>query len=92
MILMDTPTERAFRGRQLLTAHLISDQSPEELHEFAGKIGMRRSWFQAGRWPHYDLLGQRVIDKAIAAGAQGVTGRQLPERCESMARKHRAIH
>ena len=34
--------------------HMIAD-TENELHEMAGKIGMRRSWFQAGSIPHYDV-------------------------------------
>ena len=52
------------------SCHLTSD-TLDELHEFAEKIGMKRSWFQlsAGREiPHYDLTaGKRKL--AVAKGA-----------------------
>ncbi len=40
------------------------------LHEFAGRIGMKRRWFQtpAGKLPHYDLTKSRRA-AAVRAGA-----------------------
>lgn len=59
------------------SCHMAAD-SIEELHEFARKLGMRRSWFQPGRGrhPHYDLVKVRR-DKAIALGAKAVSSREL---------------
>lgn len=40
------------------SCHLVTDGDVEELHEFATRIGLRRSWFQpANGRPHYDLTG-----------------------------------
>jgi hypothetical protein len=36
------------------SCHMFSD-SLDELHAFAARIGLRRAWFQDGRFPHYDL-------------------------------------
>lgn len=37
--------------------HMWTDGDIEELHKFARKIGMRKTWFQAKkRFPHYDLV------------------------------------
>ena len=60
--------------------HLMSDQlDPDELHAFATRIGLRRSWFQPGTrlgrpgehdpvGDHYDVTeGKRWV--AIRAGA-----------------------
>lgn len=60
---------RGLPGRQW--CHLISDESVEELHTFAQRIGMRRSWAQLppkASSPHYDLTPTRRM-AAIAAGA-----------------------
>lgn len=47
--------------------HMVAD-SVEELHAFAGRLGLMRSWFQSGKLPHYDLtIGMRV--KAVKQGA-----------------------
>ena len=46
------------------SCHLFAD-SIDELHEFAKKIGMRRSWFQEKRLPHYDLTAKR---RQVAVG------------------------
>ena len=40
------------------SCHMFAD-SVEELHEFASKIGMNRTWFQAKKLPHYDLTANR---------------------------------
>lgn len=62
--------------------HLMSDQiDPTELHEFAARIGLRRSWFQAGQVPvhdHYDVTdGMRA--RAVAAGAVQLDLRGMSE-------------
>lgn len=40
------------------SSHLTAD-SVRELHWFAGRIGLRREWFQDGSTPHYDLTEKR---------------------------------
>src|SRR5690348_16959577 len=48
-----------------------------ELHEFAARIGLRRSWFQAKPWPraHYDVTEPKR-QQALAAGAVAITWRE----------------
>ena len=59
--------------------HLFSDTSDEELHAFARRIGLRRSWAQKLDDPnrlrhHYDVTeGKRA--QAVAAGAVEVDSR-----------------
>ena len=49
----------------------------EELHAFAARIGLRRSWFQPDPLhPHYDLMGGRR-QAAIQAGARRFDYRRL---------------
>lgn len=60
------------------SCHLLPD-GPDEaslqaLHAFAQRIGMRRQWFQSGRWPHYDLTGNRRMI-ALAHGAIPIRSR-----------------
>jgi Protein of unknown function (DUF4031) len=60
------------RGRW---SHLMTDGADtEELHQFAEKLGLRRSWFQPGDRPwldHYDVTeGKRR--EAIEKGAKSV--------------------
>jgi hypothetical protein len=65
--------------------HLTAD-SPEELHEFAGRLGLRRSYFQPGQprgdgspspfW-HYDVTAS-MCTKAIRMGALSVPWRKTP--------------
>lgn len=58
--------------------HLISDQSIEELHVFAIRIGLKPSWFQNNkRHPHYDLLSMRMRARAIREGARRVDKKTL---------------
>jgi Protein of unknown function (DUF4031) len=58
-------------------SHLTADTIPE-LHQFATKLGLRRSYFQPGTFPHYDLTrGMRF--KAIRQGAQPVRYAESPD-------------
>ena len=64
------------RWRYGQACHLLAD-SLEELHAFATKIQLRRSWFQPhDRWPHYDLTTKRRI-VAVQQGAVEVTAREF---------------
>lgn len=51
--------------------HMWSDSDNlEALHQFASRLGLKRSWFQdKPGWPHYDLAG-RKHEQAIALGAR----------------------
>ena len=60
-----------YRGR--LWCHLVSDDNLDELHVFAGRIGMPRRAFQGD---HYDLHEDLRAD-AVALGAVEVTSREL---------------
>ena len=55
-----------WRGK--LWCHLVAD-SLDELHAFAGALGLRRSWFQErASYPHYDVTTD-VRDRALRLGA-----------------------
>ena len=49
------------------SCHMFAD-SLDELHAFALRIGLRRSWFQNDKLPHYDLNPSRRC-AALRAGA-----------------------
>lgn len=60
-------------------SHLFAD-TKEELHEFARRLGLQRSWFQDkpnGHW-HYDVTESKR-NLAIRMGAQAVTWRESVE-------------
>jgi hypothetical protein len=64
------------RGHRMPNCHLFAD-CLEDLHLFASKLGMKRSWFQNDpRLPHYDLTPERRAH-AVVLGAQEVTRREL---------------
>lgn len=63
-----------WRGR--LWAHLVSDTSHDELHEFAARLGMPRRAFQGD---HYDLPTD-LRERAVAIGAEPVCARELLHR------------
>ena len=65
--------------RDLRWAHLVSDESYDELHEFAVSIGKRRVGFQGD---HYDVETSER-DAAIAAGAVAVDSRVLVRRIKA---------
>lgn len=75
--------------------HLVSDTSMKELHEFAKSIGLKRSWFQNKRLPHYDLTSQSKYKYARAKGAVRTTSKDLVERmckCEDEQKEqHSAV-
>lgn len=73
MILIDWPQWPA-HGR--LWAHLISDTSLRELHEFARGAGVPARAFDLD---HYDVPAER-IDELVRAGAVQVTPRELVRR------------
>jgi hypothetical protein len=60
-------------------SHLIAD-TEDELHDFAARMGMQRTWFQqkAGRphHAHYDVP-ERARHEAVARGAVEITWREL---------------
>jgi hypothetical protein len=75
MILVD-PIMRHSSGEW---CHMVSDESLEELHEFAAKIGLKRKAFQSGSRPHYDLRpSKRRL--AVSLGAEEVGKRGLVRR------------
>lgn len=56
-----------------------------ELHEFAESIGLKRCWFQGGRYPHYDFTTKKKIDQAIDMGATLISSRQLLGKSKRLA-------
>lgn len=63
-------------ARWLTWCHMVSDESSDELHQFALRLGMRRSWFHG---EHYNLTVKRRRE-AVAAGAVEVTAWELIKR------------
>ena len=63
-----------FEGRRW--AHLVSDASFEELHEFAERLGIPRRAFQGD---HYDVPTE-YRERAIDLGAQPGASRELVRR------------
>jgi hypothetical protein len=75
MILVD-PIMRHSSGEW---CHMVSDESVEELHQFAAKIGLKRKAFQSVSRPHYDLRpSKRRL--AVSLGAEEVGKRDLLRR------------
>lgn len=53
--------------RGMLMSHMMADDL-DELHEFAGRLGLKRAWFQDKSIPHYDVSeGKRL--QAVRMGA-----------------------
>jgi hypothetical protein len=72
-----------WRGRRW--AHLVSDRSYEELHEFAARLGIPRRAFQGD---HYDIPADLRVE-ALALGAEAVDGRQLVVRLRAAGLRRR---
>ncbi|RZS87554.1 uncharacterized protein DUF4031 [Motilibacter rhizosphaerae] len=62
--------------RDRLWAHLVSDESYDELHAFAERLGLPRRAFQGD---HYDVP-EDLRERAVELGATAVTGRELVTR------------
>ncbi|MDQ3738196.1 MAG: DUF4031 domain-containing protein [Actinomycetota bacterium] len=62
------------RGRRW--CHMVSDESLDELHDFAGRVGIPRSGFQGD---HYDIP-EEFRAEMIAGGALVVESRELVRR------------
>jgi len=65
------------RWRGMEWSHLVAD-TPDELHDAAARLGLRREWAQdKGRTLHYDLpdeLRERAIELGVATS---ITWREL---------------
>lgn len=72
-ILVDSAT---WPGRGLLWCHLVSDVSLDELHAFAGSVGLPARAFERD---HYDVPSSRRFEM-IEAGAVPVSSRELVAR------------
>jgi len=73
MIMVDPPLVPR-RGR--LWSHVASDQSYDELHEFARTVGIPAQGFDRD---HYDVPAE-WYDAVVAAGAEPVSSRDLVAR------------
>lgn len=74
-VYVDDMRRRARVGRLVATwSHLTAD-TREELHAFAAKLGLKRSWFQEpdipGLW-HYDVT-ETKRQQAIRLGAEQIS-------------------
>jgi hypothetical protein len=72
-ILIDRPLWPA-RGR--LWSHLVSDSSFEELHDFAGRLGVPARAFERD---HYDVPSD-LYDAALRLGAEPIGCQELVAR------------
>ena len=72
-VLIDEP-RWWWRGRRW--CHLVSDDSLDELHDFATGLGIPRRAFQGD---HYDIPEEHRAE-AVAAGAREVESRELVRR------------
>ena len=69
-VLIDTPL---WPKHGTVWAHLVSDESIEELHAFALRTGLPSRSFDLD---HYDIPAERY-EELIAAGAEAVSPREL---------------
>ncbi|MDT0305465.1 DUF4031 domain-containing protein [Streptomyces sp. DSM 44917] len=72
-VYIDPPT---WPGHGRLWSHLISDESFEELHAFAARLGSPPRAFERD---HYDIPAERYAD-AVALGAVEVGSKELLRR------------
>ena len=82
MILVD-PAVWPWRGHKW--AHLVSDESFEELHAFAARLEIPRRVFQGD---HYDIPAH-LREEAIRLGAVPVDSRELVRRIRAAGLRRR---
>ena len=82
MILVDE-ARWPWRGRRW--AHLVSDESYDELHRFAERLGLPRRIFQGD---HYDVPTEIRV-QAIRLGASAVSSRELLARLRDAGLRRR---
>ncbi len=82
MILVDPPTWLA-HGR--LWSHLVSDESLDELHEFASRLGVPARGFDGD---HYDIPAE-LYEKAVQAGAERASSREIVRRLHAAGLRRR---
>ena len=80
-------------GRTAHWSHLTvePDGDLNELHAFAARIGLKKSWFQGPpkhRHPHYDVTDSKR-QEAIAAGAVAITWREAGKMLAEAGRRRR---
>ena len=85
MILVDPAV---WPWRERLWAHLVSDESYDELHAFAERLGLQRRSFQGD---HYDIPAE-LRDEAIALGAASVSAREIVQRLQASGLRRRKRH
>lgn len=57
--------------------HMVSTESEDELHTFAQRLELKRSWYQNTNKPHYDLTTRRKINLALKNGAKLVRSKDI---------------
>ena len=72
-----------WRGRRW--AHLVSDESYDELHRFAARLGLDRARFQGD---HYDIPAE-LRERALDLGATPVDARHLVRRLRDAGLRQR---
>lgn len=82
MILIDPPV---WPGWDRVWSHLVSDESFDELHAFARKVGIPARGFDRD---HYDVPSDKY-DDMVAAGATPVASRVLVRRLIESGLRHR---
>ncbi|WP_430592763.1 DUF4031 domain-containing protein [Humidisolicoccus flavus] len=82
-ILVDAPL---WPNHGTLWAHLVSDTSLDELHDFARLAGLPRRSFDRD---HYDVPQERIVE-LLELGAEQVDGRTLVKRLTASGLRVRA--
>jgi Protein of unknown function (DUF4031) len=73
--------------RDRIWCHLVSDESYDELHAFAERLGIPRRAFQGD---HYDLPEDHR-QQAIELGAEAVSSRELVRRLIDSGLRRRKV-
>ena len=83
-VLIDQP---AWPAHGTLWSHLVSDETIQELHDFAASAGVPRRAFDLD---HYDVPAERYAE-LVSLGARPVSMRELVERLRGSGLRVRAV-
>ncbi len=72
------PTHPRPGWRYRSSCHMTAD-TLAQLDVMAHKLGLKPSWFQDGKYPHYDLTASKRV-AALGLGVQEITAREWIKR------------
>lgn len=84
-VYLDSPKSWGWKmyGKAILSCHMVAD-SEAELHAFARKLGLKRTWYQGrAATPHYDITEGKA-EQAQRLGAVLLDDKQFEAKVDEI--------